>query len=93
MQRPGEVGLGGEGLLRLEVGEALLEEGAGCVCWLVSGNEEAEGGGGWAYWASLYSFVLRWCWASLRSRTAFQSDVSGGGCSFGGLSRFLLARL
>ena len=46
-----------------------------------------------AYWASLYSFVLRWCWASLRSRTAFQSDVSDEGGSFGGVSRFVLARL
>ena len=54
---------------------------------------ERGGRGGWTYWASLYSFVLRWCWASLRSRTAFQSDGSDGGCSFGRFSRLLLASL
>ena len=45
MQRPGEVGLGGETLLRLEVVEALLEEGAG-GCVFVSGDEEDDGAGG-----------------------------------------------
>ena len=45
MQRPGEVGLGGESLLGLEVVEALLEEGAGCDI-LVSRDEEADGKGG-----------------------------------------------
>ena len=38
MQRPGEVGLGGESLLGLEVVEALLEEGAGGSEYSFSGD-------------------------------------------------------
>ena len=44
MQRPGEMGLGGETLLRLEVVEALLEEGAGGGgCSLVGMTGTVEG--------------------------------------------------
>ena len=47
MQRPGEVGLGGETLLRLEVVEALLEEGTGGgggACWSVGTGRLMDGG-------------------------------------------------